>query len=316
MDYLVILNSNKDLVQYTLINGLNFERKSLILTDTKANVVKYIFQSGARPLNFSIDRRNSIKEDSGSFNRFSSEGTFVVIGEIQSNTGRILGYRLLNNLNGSITNMRTADIVYLEKEKGRPVLQNGIVRGNTVYCYPLHKFPIIKLNKTCKKPKATKPARVSEVKRVVSFTPQQLKELELARNNGINTKFIENTNLSPEQMRVCWVAKKNGILSEYFASPEFSVEVMKFYADRLVNKKIVDECALMLNNPKLPLDSLVELYLCICDGVDYSKVINKNASEIEIYRAKESVFDNFIEYKEDKSFDNALNVAIKLRGCI
>ena len=320
MSYIVILNENNNIIKYTIVNELNFEKELALSTIARVNFGDLVIQKRLKPLNFSIDRNGSIKEDSGSFKRFHPQGAGVIIAEIQNSHGRTLGYRVMNNINGNIINMKTEDIVSKEAQLKRPFLQNGIVRNNTVNCYPLHKFPVIKINtrptnkrKTEAKLEPVK-SNNNKVSETVVFTEKQLHEIDICKSKGIDSRFIENPKLSPEQMRVCWVAKSKGILSEYFAKPEYSVDVMKFYADRLVNKQIANECSLMLSNPELSVSKLTELYLCICDGVDYSDIIDYSDSDIAVYRCEKSPFTISSKFDDDLSFDNALDVAMKLKG--
>jgi hypothetical protein len=308
--YVAILSVDNIYANIILVDD-NYNAASGVVTKTRDELVTLIKTNSLKPVNFSVDRTGALKEDAGSFKRFEKTGVGIVVAEIQNSYGRNLGYRLIQSTTGNLVNMKTDEIVAKEKALGRPFLQNGIVRNNTVNCYPLHSFPVIKLQRESKV-KAPQVEKSKPTKTKSPYTKEQISELNLCRGKGINTSFIENPELTPEQMRICWVAKSKGILSEYFARPEYSVEVMKFYADRLVSKVAVKECTLMLRNPELKVPELSELYLCICDGVDYSSVINDSADKIRVHRNKCSIFTE--EYDEEISFDKALDVARKLKG--
>ena len=309
--YIAILSVDGIYVNIVSIDE-DFNVTSGILTKTRNELVTIVRTNNLKPVNFSIDRDNNIREDAGSFKRFQKSGVGIVIAEIKSPYGRSLGYKIIQSTTGTVVNMRTEEIVQKEKVLGRPFLQNGIVRNDTVNCYPLHSFPVIKLQKAVKPSKVTTTTESKVTKPKSEFTEAQKKEIQMCRSKGINSSFIEDVRLTPEQMRVCWVAKTKGVLSEYFAKPEYSVEVMKFYADRLVSNLAVKECKLMLQHPNLKVSQLSELYLCICEGVDYSEVINDTASDIRVYRQSNSLFTE--NYNESVSFDKALSVARKLKG--
>lgn len=309
--YVAILSVDGIYVNIVSVDD-NFNVTSGIITKTRDELVTIVRTNNLKPVNFSIDRDNNIREDAGSFKRFEKSGVGVVIAEIKNPYGRSLGYKIIQSTTGLVVNMRTEEIVQKEKILGRPFLQNGIVRNNTVNCYPLHSFPVIKLQKAVKPSKANTTTESKVTKPKSEFTEAQKKEIQMCRSKGVNSSFIEDVRLSPEQMRVCWVAKTKGVLSEYFAKPEYSVEVMKFYADRLVSNLAVKECKLMLQNPSLKVPELAELYLCVCEGVDYTEVLNETASSIRIHRQSNSLFTE--NFNESVSFDKALSVAKKLKG--
>lgn len=246
-----------------------------------------VVQNNLKPVNFSVGRHNEVVMDCGSFDRFNLNGCAVVLAEIKTRSGRNMGYRLLSCANGVIVNMTTKDIVDKAKAQSHPFLQNGIIRNDTVNCYPLHPYPVIetgvKLDKNKPRKAERKPQYTEQTMNQV-YTDEQLNEIKLCRQEGIDSKLIENPKLSAKQMRVLWMSKKNGSLAEHYAKPEYPVDVMKFYADRFKSIKIVKECNLMLQHPEFDVAKLGELYLCVCYGVDYADLLNKDVSHIEVER--------------------------------
>lgn len=300
--------------------------QSSVMTDEE--LVRFVVSNGYTPLNFSIDRRGMLKQDFGSFDRFHENGVAVVLAEYVSVSGKTMGYKLIHSKTGAVKSLRTADIVAWEKQAGRPFLQNGIVRNGTVNCYPLHKYPVIVLSTQKKKPAQKTQGGVSEQQPVkpvaaassaaakkVNYTTEQMKEFTMCRNHGVDTKFIENVQLSPKQMRVIWVSKSKGALAEYFNKPEYSVEAMKFYADRLLDTAMVSECMAMLKHPELTVDKLGELYLCVCEGVSYADLCDKSYEEINLARLQRSPFDaKTDDFDMNKVRKNAIRVTNKLKG--
>lgn len=280
-------------------------------------LVGYI-ASGYTPVNFSISRDRKVKQDCGDFARFSQYGSAVVIAELKSKSGRNLGYRLLSCANSILVNVKTEDILQKEASFGNNehFLQNGIIRNKTVNCYPLKPFPVITVNTS--KSKQPKPQATSERPKETkkqNFTSEQLNEIALCEKNGINSRFIKNSKLSPSQMRVLWVSKSKGALSERFANPQLSVEAMKFYADRLYDKKTADDCADMLKHTELSVPELTELYSCICQGLPYESYIGLSATDIQVKRDQEVVqyWGSASKFDVDY-YEKAMNVARKLKG--
>ena len=279
--------------------------------------------AGCRPINFSIEN-GVLKETMGSFSRLQVKDGVrpcIVLQELATSVGSIVGYRLFNPTNYSIVALKKEDIVARQANSSIPILQNVIIRGNKVNCYPNSSFPrFIIGTKTRTAVKKTKLSsnKKEEAKQnnnfLSQFTPEQRRELSLAKKEGIPVKLIANPELSSEQMRILWVSKKKGAYSEYFANPKYSPEVMKFYADRLVTQQMVKECSDLLNRPDYGVDKLSELYLAVCEGIDYSQFIDLgSADEMRVQREKlrSKLWDTPIE--ADKYINSAVKYAEKLK---
>lgn len=278
---------------------------------------------GCRPVNFSIE--NGVPSDTmGNFSRLEiKDGVtpHIVIQELATSLGTIVGYRILNPYNKSIIALKKEDIIARQAKSSVPLLQNGIIRGNKISCYPNSPFPrfIIgtKTRTAVKKPKlpSEKQEEAKQNNDLLSkFTPEQRRELSLAKKDGIDIRLIANPELSPEQMRALWVSKKKGAYSEYFASPKYSVEVMKFYADRLVTQQIVKECSDLLSRPSYGVDKLTELYLAVCEGIDYSSFIDETDAEA-MYIKREKLRSNLwgTSHNSGDYINNAVKFAEKLK---
>ena len=278
---------------------------------------------GCRPINFSI-KNGVLSSTMGNFDRLDIKDGFtphIVVQELATSVGTIVGYRLLNPCTKSIVALKKEDIIARQSKASVPLLQNGIIRGNKISCYPGSPFPrfIIgtKTRTAVKKPKLPSNDQKDAKQNndfLSKFTPEQRREIALAKKDGIDIRLIANPELSPEQMRVLWVSKKKGAYSEYFASPKYSVEVMKFYADRLVSQKIVRECSDLLARPEYTVDKLTELYLAVCEGIDYSSFIDEADAEA-MYVQREKLRSKLWGSLHDSGdyINNAVKFAEKLK---
>lgn len=270
-------------------------------------------------LNFSIDENRRVAETQGSFDRLSvKDGTtpHIVVQELATSVGTIVGYRLLNPQTNMIFALKKEDIIKRQSSSSVPLLQNGIIRGNKINCYSHSKFPrfIIgtRTRTAVRRPKVVDEKKVQAAKNndfLSQFSPEQRRELSKAKSNDIDIRLIANPNLSSEQMRVLWISKKNGAYSEYFAKPEYSVDVMKFYADRLVTQQMVKECADLLARPSYSVDKLSELYLAVCEGIDYSSFLDADNAE-EMYVQRERLREDL--WGSSVSDSDYVNDAVKL----
>lgn len=285
------------------------------------------------PLNFSLDKSGKLVQNCGDFNRFSKHGSAVVLAEIRSRGGRTLGYRLLSCATKACVNLKTEEIIQREKAmpNGEHFLQNGIVRNNTVNCYPMKPFPVMTVDTGARKPipksqmaptpKPVKPVRKEAPKEPKQFTKEQLDELRKCKERGGDVSLIHNPQFSPAQMRVLWIAKSKGCCAEAFANPQLSVDSMKFYADRLYDQQTVMDCSELLAHPELGTEELSELYACVCQGVPYSELIGLSASDIDVkrnmavqqYWGSSRAFDSPVsaDYETD---ERALLAARRVRG--
>ena len=142
--YLVVIDYNKN-TKECLVVGVTQEPELNVCTpinnvsyDRLGQVVK---QSGFTPLNF--DMKNGKVEQFCSFDRFSNPNHAVVLGEISSDSGENIGYRLITP-NGVVCNKNRLEIISMSRSIGNmSFLQNGQICGNYIKCYPYHKFPTI-----------------------------------------------------------------------------------------------------------------------------------------------------------------------------
>lgn len=270
---------------------------------TKEVLLNYV-SKGLKPLNFSVDRTGEILEDCGSFDRFSPKGSAVVLAEVKNYTGRILGYRLLSCRTFGIVNIEKAKIIEQEKRyKDEYFLQNGIVRGDTINCYPRKPFishtlenkPKKPLPPVQAKPVLAKPQPKVEVKpqpvekpkvTMDMFTKEQLREIKSAKDRGINPRFILNPELSPKHMNLLWKAKAKKNPAEYYNDPKIPLDVLKFYASVINTPWKAQAMKPVIANTNIGRAEATELYNCMCRGIPFEDLINQPAGTIHVESIK------------------------------
>lgn len=339
-DYIVVLDvdNDKDAYHCACIREADYTL-SKHWWCKRGEIVEYIRGYSLKPLNFSVDCKNTIKEDCGSFSRFSKMGSAVVLAEIKAKNGVTKGYRVISCKSGAIVNLKISDVLSQEskyRDNNQHFLQNAVVRnGRGIACYPLHPFPVMEMSVSPNKKRqklsnkvgngrgsrgvgTQQPFKPENIKNFAeiekSLSPKQKKEFAMCRAKGVDPKLISDPNLSSQQMRVLWVSKSKGALSEYFNKPEFSSDAMKFYADRLFDKENVADCKELLKHPELKTDELGELYECICDGVDCTDLIGKSATDIGVERERQtSKYWDTSRLIDDDYFMKASNVVAKIK---
>lgn len=146
MTYIVVVGYDKrsGLLHTVAVNSATGEATVDYGYVTPDQVVVFTKQGGVA-LNFSVDSAGKLVQDCGQFTRFSQSGSAVITAEIKSKRGKTLGYRLLSCANCGCATMKTEDIIQREQSmpKGEHFLQNGIIRGSSVVCYPGRKFQVV-----------------------------------------------------------------------------------------------------------------------------------------------------------------------------
>ena len=282
----------------------------------------HVVQHRLKPLNFSVDRNSAVVQDCGAFSRFNQDGVVIILAELVSRSGVVRGYKVAFYKNYNVGNIRKDALIERAGSVDRPYIHNGILRKGVINCYPMKPFPqIVIANQTTQR--GTKVSKKMEESKPVqgkdNFSCEQASEITACKARGINPKLIENPNLSTEQMRVLWVSKKNGAFSEYFAKPEFSVDVMKFYADRLLTKEMVKDCEPMLSRPDLTVGQLQELYQCVCSDIPYEDMLDLSQAEMNLVRLDrdKNMWTNIAPlegYTDSDLLEKATKSAMKIRG--
>jgi len=261
-------------------------------------------------VNFGI-KNGKIVETAGSFSRLEVKNGVaprVLLAAYVSPVGRVLGYVLVDR-SGSLVRVKRDVLLKAfadARKQDVSFCQNVIYRkmddketispyqGNTFYkiIQKLKKnLPLPSVPEHIKAASSEKVTNTERVAKVKSERPQkndkgysdaQKKELIVAKKYGVDPLIVSNPKFSPEQMRIIWTAKKNGMASEYFANPKFTVEQMRFFAERLTDKDMFNECKYIIN-PKYSVEQLTELYLGVCDGIDYTQYANPKITAEDMY---------------------------------
>lgn len=326
---MVILNisDNKDKVQIAQLDSA-YKVVGLKVTSTMELIDCISHSEGYYVLLNATVINGVLKDDCGSWGRLSNKNGVsprIILSEIRTSSGRIVGYKIINK-NGVVSNVLKDDLYkmcLIASKKGVSYVQNGIFRvvdkTASISCYPNRPFNVIEIQKSnisneVKKPEIEKKVTVEKNKKENKYTKEQLNELNLATQNGVNYLIIANPKLSAKQMRVIWVAKKNGMASEYFNNPKFSVDIMKFFADRLTNKKVFDDCRLLFSG-KYSLDQIKELYLAIYSGLNIAEFCDETLPPCDMYvkrmELQEKVFDKPSLKNKSKSNKECVDLFLK-----
>lgn len=245
--------------------------------------------NGCIPLNFGV-KNGKIVEDWGSFSRFKNIPCFIVLSEIITQAGRKLGYRIYDVYSDTVSNIKLEQI--REHVKANPsvvLFQNAIIKNNSVYAYPNKEFLKMVVGTSALKMerKAKHAVHDKKVKQQAEPTPKkknfsakQLEVIEKAKQNGITGSWLSNPDISAKQMNLLCRAKSKGALAEYFADPRMEADHIDFWADRLYDEKLAQDCKPLLKRPDIAIEPLTDLFDCAVDGTEYEDLIDEPSKKI------------------------------------
>ena len=266
------------------VSGALVPNQNVITTESE--IVNWV-SAGYIPLNFSV-LNGKIKEDWGAFERFNNIPCFVILSEIISQSGRPLGYRIYDIHSDTVSNVQIEQIKEHIKTNPNVVLfQNAIIKNKSVYSYPNKEFLKMMVGTASTKPavqkKPTKHAKSVEkvsASAKKGFSPKQLEVIQKAKENGIKGSWLSNPDISAKQMNLLCRAKAKGALAEYFADPRMEADHIDFWADRLYDEKLAQDCKPLLKRPDIPVEPLTDLFDCAVDGTKYDDLLDATPKKI------------------------------------
>lgn len=265
--------------------------------------------SGHNFLNATLDRNSkgkvTIKGKSGSLDRFNSNGKnhspVVILSQIQNDDGKLIGYKIAN-YDGNVKNVVLKEMIAYGNRStrdGDTPVQNAIFvpaeedRAAHFKSYPNCNFivEVIKSNKNTHT--QVKRVNTQQNKKTLSrleeiYNPDQIRQLKIGKQEGVDIKIYANPALSAEQMAVLRGGLNHKVNVRPLAFPEFDVVLMSLYIDDLENGLDIRKYL----NPKYSLEQLAQLSLAAEEGLDLSKMSNPKLSATEMSEIRERLERN------------------------
>lgn len=234
-----------------------------------------------------------IKGSTGSLGRFEQGGKkpLVILIELLDHRSNTLGYNVAN-CNGDVASMSLKDALNYCREvssNGGIPIQNGIyvpaaegqrdfIRSypNGVYKKEFMARKTSKFSKVAKVDKVEAGKAVSKLEEI--FTKEQIAELMLGKQNGIDIRIIGNKELSPQQMRIIRQCEENKLPGRLFADPAYSIELMEFYQVELLNGANIRA----ILNPRYTVAQAMEISVAYEQGLDTSEMDDPDLSHEEM----------------------------------
>lgn len=263
----------------------------------------------------------------GSLSRFYSNQrmkmkTLVIISEMRlgDSSNKLIGYKVVAR-DGSVRNIKVQDLLNFCKMAPPDLVpvqnavyvspsdntSSGFIRG-----FYENQFYIEHVSITAKAPNVS-PAKVNtsenskQIKASDVFNPEQLQELNLGKQSGVNIRIYGNKNLSAEQMREIRFALESGLDPRPYADPRFSADCMRAY--RIQSKYGVDIRRYV--NPKYNRYQIFTLGTAVLDHVDVARIADPNMTVEQMEKARiEMVASLWQEYKSVSVLDILKDMSI------
>lgn len=278
-----------------------------------------LITSGRLQVNNAVVEKGKIKGSTGSLDRFNSaKGRPVVILSIlMANGETVVGYKIAD-YDGNVKNIKATDMLMMckiETDRGNVPIQNGmfvpdIGKNGAIRCYPNGDYTkeIVQINKPATAVKAN-PVTKNKVTGATGnpvmndFTPEQIQQIMMAKNSGVNYKLLRNEKFTPEQMKVLRETMEDGLNAKLFADPAFSADAMRMYRADMRYKVNIRYYL----NPAYSVEQLSELSIGYLGGVDISQYSDPKLTPEEMAERRvrlESKIWKGHAVKEDKSWKN------------
>lgn len=272
------------------------------MMDTMAIIAS--FSNSAKWLNIKLEN-NKIKGSTGSLDRFNQtlkdHKPYVILSQLMNSENRLLGYKIAD-YNGKVRNIPLKEMLAygnrVTKAGGVPV-QNAIFvpaendKREHYKSYPNHTFltEIIVLN--TKEQRQVRKVPIQKNEKTLSkleeiYNKDQITQLKLGKQQGLDIRVFANPALSAEQMYVLREAMKKNLNVKALAFPEFEVKAMKYYVTCLEDKINIKRFI----NPKYSIGQLSELSIAEEQGLDLVKMLNPKLTPNEMAEIRERLENN------------------------
>lgn len=227
---------------------------------------------------------------SGDLKRFESTDVhpYVIISQLINSDNKIIGYKIAN-YDGGVKNIRAKELISFGlrcSKQGRIPVQNAIFtagdqNGKAAHYKSYTHNPFFEELIITNKNNHTENRKVNVVKNEKTlnkldeiYTKEQINQLRLGKQNGVQIRIYANPALSARQMYELRIGLQHHVNVRPFAFPEYDADCMKFYVLQLITKCDIKNYL----NPKYTPAQLLELSIAEEEGLDLSKMSDPSLS--------------------------------------
>ncbi|MBO5390018.1 MAG: hypothetical protein J6A59_18130 [Lachnospiraceae bacterium] len=275
----------------------NWSFQCMLIPENRINQTKV-----SNWLNIKIEN-GKIKGSSGSLSRFEDDKhkPFVIISQLVNNDNKILGYKVAS-YDGTVKNIHIKEMLAYGNritKMGCIPVQNAIFvpadedKKEHFKSYPNCPFIIELIPSHKNKNAEAKRVSLQKNEKTLSkleeiYSREQLVQLKLGKEHGVDIRVYANPALKPNQMTVLREGLEKKLNVKLFAFPEYDYYVMRYYEDCLENNIDIRQFL----SPKYNIGQISELSLAVEMGLDIRKMCNPKLKADEMAEIRERLERN------------------------
>lgn len=239
-----------------------------------------------------------IKGREASLERFNSNkktNPIVIISVIKDTHGTTLGYRVATST-GTVRNIKSSELLAICDKivaGGEIPIQNAMyvpvnedVKAAHIKAYPNTPFFVEVYdrgqNRYADKRQVNSKANESTIKKAETtknpFTKEQMEQLRVGREHGVDIRVYGNPELSADQMRELRIGLESGLPVKLYAFPDYDLKSMRAYRDELEAGVDIREFL----SPKYNYEQIAALSLAKISGVRIDDIADPSLSAGEM----------------------------------
>lgn len=266
-------------------------------------------------LNVKLDN-GKIKGSTGDLKRFDNvqHRPYVILSQIINSDNKIIGYKIAN-YDGKVASRPIKEMIAYGNratKQGYVPIQNAIFipaddnnKSAHFKSYPNSPFIeekiITKKNEYADKRRVNTQSNTKSLNKLEEiYTPEQIQQLKLGKQHGVEIRIFANPGLSALQMKILREGLEQKVNVRPFAFPDYSVDAMRYYILELKTGMDIRQYL----SSKYSIAQIAELSIAADEGLDLSKM---NDPELSIRQMQERRIrlENNVFHDEDVSVDGS-----------
>ena len=280
----------------------------------EAQVIQ-LLQKKVNWLNIKLEN-GVVKGSTGDLKRFNNQQhkPYVIISQIVNSDDKIIGYKIAN-YDGGVKSIPIKEMIAYGNrtiKQGNIPIQNAIFvpaseDNKTAHYKSYPGSPFIDERIVTRKNKYADKRRVNTSNNSKTlnkleeiYTPEQIKQLKIGKEHGVDIRIFANPALESAKMKVLREGLEQRVNVRPFAFPDYTIDAMRYYILELKTGMDIRQYL----NPKYSIAQIAELSIAVDEGLDVSKM---NDPELSVRQMQERRIrlENNVFHDEDVEVDGS-----------
>lgn len=280
----------------------------------EAQVIQ-LLQKHVRWLNIKLEN-GAVKGSTGDLKRFDNpqHRPFVIISQLINSDDKIIGYKIAN-YDGGVKSIPIKEMIAYGNratKQGYIPIQNAIFipaseENKAAHYKSYPNSPFIEERIITRKNQYADKRRVntsnngktlSKLEEI--YTPEQIKQLKLGKEHGVDIRIYANPNLEANKMKVLREGLEQKVNVRPFAFPDYTIEAMRYYILELKTGMDIRQYL----NSKYSIAQIAELSIAVSEGLDVSKMQDPELS-VRQMQERRIRLENNVFHDEDVEMDGS-----------